>query len=354
MGPRVLIIKLGALGDVVRTACLVPGLKQLTGEQPHISWLTDPGAVDLVARIPQVDRVIPFTHEAVLPLQTEQFSIVISLDKEAEPCSVAMQVRTESRLGIGLSRYGTPYPLNDECDYYFRLGLDNDEKFLNNRKSMQQLLYEALGLRYQGESYRIQPTDEDLDAAEMLLQAAGMPKDGVLVGINPGAGNVYAHKAWREDGYVELISRLAGKREDLYFVMLGGPAEEKLMRKIADEACRSGLPGGRIHIPGPALPLGVSAAVIARCHVLVTADTLSMHLAIAQQRHVVAVFGPTCEQEIDLFGRGEKVVSPIECSPCYLRVCDKSPHCQDMVSTDSVLEAVVRQLDAVASAEIVS
>jgi heptosyltransferase-2 len=71
-----------------------------------------------------------------------------------------------------------------------------------------------------------------------------------------------------------------------------------------------------------------------------------MHLAVATGRRTVAIFGPTCAQEIDLFGRGEKIVSPIDCAPCYLRACDKAPHCQDMIPAARVLEALLRQLTA--------
>ncbi len=353
MGPRILIVKLGMLGDVVRTGCLVSGLNQLVGEKPHVTWLTHPDAVDLVERIPGIDRAVPFSNEGLLSILSEQFSLVISLDKEPAPCSVAMKVRSKKRLGIGLSRYGTPYPINKECDHYFRLGLDDHEKFRRNRNSMPQLIYEALGMNYQGETYTLQVTVEDMRDAAICLQESGAPDNGVLIGINPGAGTIYAHKSWREDGYVDLICRLTRERDDVHIVMLGGAAEEQILEKIIREVCQVGADKKRIHHPGSDLPLGVSAAVIAQCKVVVSADTLAMHLAIAQKRHVVAIFGPTCEQEIDLFGRGEKVISPIECSPCYLKKCDKSPHCQDLITNESVANAVIRQLEAASLAEVI-
>jgi heptosyltransferase-2 len=339
MGPRVLIVKLAALGDVVRTGCLLPGLAA-AAEPPFVTWLTAPEAVPLVRRMPGVHRVLPFDARALAHLEMETFDTLLSLDKEAAPCAVAMRVKADSRLGIGLSRHGTIHPLNEECDYYFQLGLDNDEKFHRNRKSYPQLIYEALGMAYDGQRYTMQTTAADREAAGRLLKRAGAAEGGLLVGINPGAGHVFANKAWRPDGYAQLMTELSHRLSGLRFVMLGGPDETALIEKLTAES------SGRAVNPGTRNDLGTFCGLIERCAVVVSGDTLAMHVAVALGRRSVAIFGPTCEQEIDLFGIGEKVVTPIDCSPCYLRACDKFPSCQDRISTEMVLEAVLRQLEA--------
>jgi heptosyltransferase-2 len=341
MGPRVLIVKLGALGDVVRTACLLPGLAAQV-EAPYVTWLTSRAARPLVERMPGAHRVLEFGPEALAALEVEHFDTIISLDKEPAPCAVAMKTPAQTRLGIGLSRYGTVYPLNDECDYYFSLGLDNNEKFHGNRKSYPQLVYEALGMVYAGETYRLEPTPADRAWAGARLAALGAGAAGRrLVGINPGAGAVFAHKAWRPEGYIELIRAAARARPDVDFLLLGGGDERELLERLRTETA-----GAPVFNAGADCPLGGFMALIERCAVLVAGDTLAMHLAVATGRRTVAIFGPTCAQEIDLFGRGEKIVSPIDCAPCYLRACDKSPHCQDMIPAARVLEALLRQLAA--------
>jgi heptosyltransferase-2 len=69
-----------------------------------------------------------------------------------------------------------------------------------------------------------------------------------------------------------------------------------------------------------------------------------MHLAIAQKRRMVVVFGPTSAAEIDLYGLGEKVVPDMSCLTCYKSSCDFVPNCMDLISTDMVERAVIRQL----------
>jgi heptosyltransferase-2 len=82
------------------------------------------------------------------------------------------------------------------------------------------------------------------------------------------------------------------------------------------------------------------AALVGLCDAIVTGDTMALHVAIALGVPVVAVFGPTVPQEIELFGRGRKVVSQIDCAPCYRRSCERSPSCMDGVSVDEVLAAL--------------
>ena len=81
---------------------------------------------------------------------------------------------------------------------------------------------------------------------------------------------------------------------------------------------------------------------------VVTGDTLAMHVALALRRRTVVLFGPTSAPEIELYGLGEKVVPDMTCLSCYKTACDFVPNCMDLISTDMVAAAVFRQLDRVA------
>ncbi len=69
---------------------------------------------------------------------------------------------------------------------------------------------------------------------------------------------------------------------------------------------------------------------------------MAMHMAVAGDVPCVVLFGPTCAQEIDLYGRGEKIVTALPCSPCYQRQCEQTPNCMDEISIERVLLAVQR------------
>jgi len=70
-----------------------------------------------------------------------------------------------------------------------------------------------------------------------------------------------------------------------------------------------------------------------------------MHLAIAEKRPVVALFGPTCAQEIELYGRGEVITAASHCGPCYRPECARNPSCMQVIGPGPVVAAVKRWLN---------
>ena len=364
MGHRILIIKLAALGDVIRTAALLPGLKEVWPAS-HITWVTRPNAARMLANHPLIDRLLPFDAETVCHVQSEQFDLCLSLDKEPAPAALAMRVDAVERRGVGLSRFGTVFPLNPECGPYFRLGLDDDAKFYRNEQSYQQLIYAAVGLRFADQRYGLYPDPRNRRRAEEVWRSHGVASGETLIGLNTGAGDIFANKTWSEAQFARLAQALV-QRHGWRVALLGGPREAELNRRIAD-ACRSltlqrdgrTLPGvvnacdPRTHEQ----PLGELdfVALVERCRVVVTGDTMAMHVAIATAVPCVVLFGPTCAQEIELYGRGTKVQTSLSCAPCYRRSCDVSPNCMDDISLATVLAAVdrwVRERSAASAPEL--
>jgi len=331
MGRRLLVIKFGALGDVIRTTAILPGLKE-RWPTSHITWVTRPNAARILANHPLIDRLLPFDVETLCHLEYERFDLCLSLDKEPGPTALAMRIDARERRGIGLSPQGTPFPLNPECVDYFLLGLDDNKKFFQNTKSHQRLLYEALGLAYRGQRYRLYPSATHREQARAFWSAAEVGDDEVVIGFNTGAGHAFANKNWPPEKFVDL-ARLITARTDWRVALFGGPDEREQNRRIA-AACPEVINAGCDHDEL------TFTALVKRCHVLVTGDTMAMHVAIAMDVPCVVLFGPTCEQEIDLYGRGEKVRTTLRCAPCYLRRCEKSPNCMDDISVARVLAAV--------------
>jgi len=335
MGTRILIIKLAALGDVVRTACLLPTLKR-TYDPCHITWITRPSGARILSGHPQVDRLVAFDAEGILTVRQQPWDLVLSLDKEAPPTALCNAVACSDKRGIGMSPWGTACPLGEACAYYFRLGLDDDEKFHRNTKSYPELIHDALALPYRREPYRLSLDEEARRRAARMFAPWRGQADGALVGLNTGSGRVFANKAPRREAWVDLARALLerGHRP----VLLGGPDERALNAWIAEQL------GPAARLAGCDHSEQQFVAVVDQCDAVVTGDTLAMHVAIARDVPVVALFGPTCPQEIDLFDRGVKLVSDHPCSPCYRRECDMRPNCMDVIPTARIVEAVERVL----------
>jgi ADP-heptose:LPS heptosyltransferase len=154
-----------------------------------------------------------------------------------------------------------------------------------------------------------------------------------VVGLNTGAGAVFANKAWTEEGFLELIRKLKKETRTKIF-LLGGPAERERNRRILKKAKAAAIDTGCDNT------LGQFAALVQLCDVVVTGDTTALHLAIGLKKNVVALFGPTCAQEIELYGRGEKIVSSVSCAPCYRRRCEVSPTCMEAISAGEVMKKI--------------
>ncbi len=341
---RVCIIKLGALGDVVRTLCILPELRRRYPDA-HITWVSLPNGCRMIGEHPMIDRVVTFDAMNAMVLQQEQFDTLICLDKEPQPCAFAMTIRARRKLGIGLSRHGKPVPLNRECENYFHLGLSDELKFRRNTKSYPQLVYEALGWRYGGQRYELPLNETAADQMRLLLANQGWRPSQRTIGIFVGAGRVFANKMWPAAQTTEVIRHLRASEPEATIILLGGPDERITIDHILYEL-RDGGEANNVIDSGTEHDERSFVALVDACDVVLAGDTMAMHVALARGRRVVAYFGPTCEQEIDLFGLGEKLVAKVACGPCYKRVCDRGDVCIQAITPDRAAAAVLRQLAA--------
>ena len=119
-----------------------------------------------------------------------------------------------------------------------------------------------------------------------------------------------------------------------------GPDERK-----RHEALLAQCPQGSCVDAGNDNSLRDFAARIALCDLVVTGDTLALHMACALDKPIVALFGPTSPWEIELYGKGEHLyAADLDCLVCYSN-CDRSPSCMDLIDVDRVHDAVRRLLD---------
>ena len=167
-----------------------------------------------------------------------------------------------------------------------------------------------------------------------------LPFQGPLIGLNTGAGGRWAYKQWTRE-HQEAFVRLVTDGGDSV-LLLGGPEEVERHRQVlAASTGRAVFDGGNHN------SFGRFAALIDRCGVVVTSDSLATHVAAARKVPAVVLFGPTSSHEIEVYGRGTKIVPPgLDCLCCYLPRCDKVPHCQALIEPKVVLAAVQRWLAA--------
>jgi heptosyltransferase-2 len=338
---RVLMIKLDAMGDVLRTTALLPALAE-AHSQAAIDWITRAESVPLLLNNPYLADVIPYGPDALVRVQATAYDRVINLDAGKLSAGLAALARSGRKDGYVLHPRGHVVATNTAAQAWLEMGTHDLLKKQNDR-TYQSIMLEILGLPRAGHRYVLQLTEAERAAARARLERLGLRDDRPVVGLNIGAGGRWQLKRWRLEGFADLCERL---HVDLGAqpLLLGGPAERELGARLL-EVC-----------PVPVFDAGYDnevrqfAALAGECDVIVTGDTLALHVALALGVRVVALFGPTSHAEIELYGLGEKVYPDMDCLVCYKAACDFVPNCMDRISEDMVAAAVERQVAARAHA----
>lgn len=175
------------------------------------------------------------------------------------------------------------------------------------------------------------------DLADAALSGAGLPGDGSLVLIAPGAAFGWT-KRWPPDRFGRLAAVLAARGRACAVVI--GPGEEPLAAQVR------GASSATLAVLGADLdPVGV-AALAARAGVVVANDSGPMHLAAAVGTPVVSLFGPTDPGRTGPTGSPSVVLDRyVFCSPCYLKECPYGHECLREISVEAVARAVERLFD---------
>jgi heptosyltransferase-2 len=335
---RLLIIKLDAIGDVLRTTALLPALTEVH-PRASITWITRREARPLLERNPYITEILDYGEDALLQLRVRAFDRVINLDAGKTSAALASAANATKKDGFLLDPHGWVQPTNAAARTWLEMGVFDDLKRQGTR-TYQDMMADIMGLSGRPHRYVLQLTDEEREQGRAHLQNLGIDFSCPIIGLNTGAGRRWELKQWREEGYLELVERVAKKRP-VQFVLLGGPEERERHKRLK---FRSNVP---LIDAGCDNSVRHFASLVGACSLVITGDTLAMHLSLALSRRTIVLFGPTSAAEIELYGLGEKVVPHMECLSCYKQKCDFVPNCMDLITTDMVEAAVERQWAAI-------
>jgi heptosyltransferase II len=336
---RILVIHLEALGAVLRSTALLPAIHR---KYPgcHVTWVTQKPADQLLLNNPLIDRVITTEGDDLLRLSALEFDIALVVDKGLKSAGVLKRTSADLVYGFVVDPInGAVMPATEAASELWKIGLSDQKKFYENRKAETQLAHEALELGpWRRDDYVLKLTEKE--QAEVRQRKNSWSGGGqFVVGINTGCSGIIPYKKLSIATHRRLIAEL--QRDPRLKVVLLGGREDALSNQrighgldVVQTATDKGLRDGLISV--------------AACDVVVSGDSLGMHMAIALRKWTVAWFGPTCAHEIDLYGRGVHVLTQAPCSPCWKRSCHRTPMCHELVSIDELVRAVKQGLDSLA------
>lgn len=331
---RILVVHLEALGAVLRATSLLKSIKRKF-PRCHITWVTKAPAHKLLANNPLVDQVYTTSVEDLLSLQTLAFDAGFCVDKSRKAFGVMKLVDVGQRYGFEVdSNSGAIIPATQAATELWELGLSNHKKFFVNKKPETQLMNEALELGpYLRDEYLVELTEEEKLLAKKRRQSWLGEKKGII-GINTGCANTISAKRLSVSGHRQLIQELQRRFPEFSIVLLGGPEDADRNEIIA---------AGLGVIPSPCrLGLRDGLSSVEACDIVISGDSLGMHMGIALRKWMAVWFGPTCAHEIDLYDRGQALVAETPCSPCWKRSCEAPIMCYDRVDFDKLIQIVQR------------
>lgn len=267
---KILIIKLGhsetldpiiskecSLGDVVRTTVILNYFR----DNDNVTWLVDEEAAPLLEGNPYIDRLLLWNLETSLQLQKEHFDILVNLEKGPGICALSDSINAWQKYGFRFSYWHGKAEAYAHTEKVLAIATEVGKRE-DNVKYWQEHLARVIDKRWSSK-----------DTYTMKKQETEKVFD---VGLNHLVGNKWPNKAWS----LTKWGILGAKLESL----------------------------GLTYALQREMNLYEYQKWVASCKTLITCDSLGMHLAIAYGLNVVALFGPTPNQEVFLYGKGVKIV----------------------------------------------
>ncbi len=329
---KILIIKLDAVGDVLRTTCILQGLKEKY-RNSHITWLTKRQSLPIFENNDLVDAVIDYSAESFLQIQSEHYDMVINPDAAPKSARLAQAARGDVKIGFGYHEKGHVYPFNKEAQRWFEMGLFDDIKKANT-STYQQIILDMIGLSPSSHEIILKLSDDETKFAEAFAGKNNIGKNDLKIGLNTGAGGRWEFKKWTVEGFSGLIEMINKELPKAKILLYGGPEERDRNTYLSNKY------PGKVIITGCDNSLREFMSLMSICDILVTGDTMALHIALALRKKVAALLGPTSHTEIDLYGRGEAIRADIKCLCCYKQTCDVSPNCMELITSEMVFNCI--------------
>jgi glycosyl transferase family 9 (putative heptosyltransferase) len=290
---KILIIKLNATGDVVRTT---PLLRRFQG---GFTWVTAQNNLGLIDRLVPNLRCVSWENRNTV--RDTEYDLALNLEDDADCSAFLKEVRYRQLFGAHLNAQGG-ITYTEDSRSWFDLSLISafgkasaDQLKLRNRRTYQEMVFAGLGLTFAGERYLLpeaRPTDLTGDVA-----------------LAPVAGAVWPMKNWAY--YTELKQELENRGLKVNVL----PRRTSLLEHLGDVQNHRCLVGG---------------------------DSLPMHLALGSGTPCVSLFTCTSPWEIYDYGIQTKIVSPLLTEFFYRR--DFDPRATTAIHLGQVLDATIDKL----------
>ena len=328
---QIIIVKLDAVGDVLRTTSILPSLKQKYPDS-DITWITKERSFPVLRDNELIDEIY-FAEEEPENIYAHDFDIAINLDSGRESCEIMNNIRAKECYGYYLAN-GKPYPFNKQALEWYLMGVDDNRKKAN-MKTYHRIIHEICMLEYTGSKPSMNISREKKLSAELISEKFGLGNYDKFILINLGGGNRWQYKKWTKEGYAGLVNMLSETKKNYAIGVIAGDEDKDFYKDVLHMIGKN----DNIITFGYKNSMDDFMGIVYLADKIFTSDSLALHIATALNKYVVVITGPTSHTELDVFGRGKILFSDkVDCLTCYLNRCDKTVNCMNTIEAGEVLK----------------
>ncbi|MDR2192395.1 MAG: glycosyltransferase family 9 protein [Endomicrobium sp.] len=331
---KILIIKLGAMGDVLRTTFILCGLKEIYPKS-RISWIVSKNNAAVLRDNNLIDEIIVADEKINEFLTLNYFDAVINLDLAPESLALAKLANAERVLGYVLDNKRNVVSSNDYAAKWLKMSAYDALK-KENKFTYQHWMSKIANLSRDDYEIIVPLNEVSVKKADGFLKKNKISSDKKIIGINPGAGKRWKMKKWRSDGFAAVAKYFSDK--SCAILLLGGKDDEEEINALIKE----NIPN--VFSTGTDNCIADFFAFINLCDIILCGDTMALHAAAGLKKKIVALFGPTSISEIETYNRTIKLQASINCICCYKQDCGVKENCMKLLTDEEVIRAVERQL----------
>ena len=332
MTARVLIVRLGALGDIVHAIPVAAALRRAF-PAARIDWLVSAKHREILDLVPVIDRRLVINDRGAARGGTPMLAVIRELRRTHYDVAFDLQGLLKSAvlarasgaarvIGFAASHLREPLARIFYTEVHQPVGATHIV-FQNLA------LLEAVGLTVVTPEFPIEPV------ASAVARQVSQLTAGRYALVNPGAA--WPNKRWPARRFGAVAASLRDKH-GLTTIVLWGPGEQP----IADEVVASSAGAAML---SPRTSIADLVALARGAALMISGDTGPTHLAAASGTPIVGIFGPTRPARNGPWAPADVTVSRDSVCQCHhLRRCKLATMCVTDIGVEEVLGAVERRL----------
>jgi len=321
---RILIVLLGAIGDVTRA---LPLLQRVRHGYPHahITWAVEPASASLLRHHPSIDEVLVFDR----PRGAPAFLRFLRAVRAARP---DLTLDLQRHLKSGVTSLASLAPV--------RLGFDRrnarEGNWLFNTHHVEGMPHFSSKLQQFlrfADWLELEPARVDFGLSLTTEEAARV--DQLLVGVPPAfvaafVGSSCESRLWFPERTAAVLDALGDR--GVAGVLVGGPGDVDFAGAVTRAA--------RLPVTNLAgrTTLRDLVGIFGRARAAFGPDSGPMHIAAAAGTRVISLWGATSAARSAPWGNEARVIEgQASCSPCYLKRCPIGRVCMQDIGVQAVL-----------------